>query len=235
MVSVAEDGKVLWTAGGVCSEPHASILRAELQAVLETLKMAVAPICKHVDNAIVVKGFKKGRKWCTASRRDGADVWRDIWECMDDIGEGVRVVKVAAHTSWWDVLWGKISARDRGGNDIADKEAKKALKEALRCSPTAVYNAYWARAVGWATWIAVYSAKWIADTVQDVVGEERVGGNRVGTQRTTLGHEIWETGDLWVCRRCGRQSVLHDARRALKSSPCGGCAGGRGCLSRGQR
>ena len=173
---MAEDGKVLWTAGGVCSEPHASILRAELQAVLETLKMAVAPICIHVDNAIVVKGFKKGRKWCTASRRDGADVWRDIWECMDDIGEGVRVVKVAAHTSWWDVLWGKISARDRGGNDIADKEAKKALKEALRCSPTAVYNAYWARAVGWATWIAVYSAKWIADTVQDVVGEERVGG-----------------------------------------------------------
>ena len=63
--------------------------------------------------------------------------------------------------------------------------------------------------------------------MQDVKVEERVGGGREGAQRTTLGHENWEFGDLWVCRRCGRQSVQRDARRALKSSPCGGCAGGR--------
>ena len=59
-VALAEDGKVLWTAGGVCGEAHASILRAELTAVPETLKIAVAPICIHVDNVTVVRGFRKG-------------------------------------------------------------------------------------------------------------------------------------------------------------------------------
>ena len=226
-VAVSEDGRVLWTAGGVCDEPHASILRAELRAVLETLKIAVVPICIHVDNATVVKGFEEGKEWCTSSGREGADLWRDIWECMKDVGVGVKVVKVAAHTTWWDVLWGKISARNRGGNDLADKEAKRALKEALRSSPTAGYNASWARAIGWAKWIAWYAAGWVVDTVQDEAGEGRVAGGREETQRTTMGHELWEMGDLWVCRRCGRQSEQRDARRALKSSPCGGCAGGR--------
>ena len=229
---MARDGQVLWTAGGICGEPHASILRAELRAVLETLKIAVAPLCIHVDNAAVVQGFEEGPAWGCESVRDGADLWRDIWECMRDVGEGVRVVKVKAHTSWWDVLFGRISARDRGGNDIADKEAKKALKEALRQSPTAMVNAYIARAVGWAAWIAEYASEWISDTgvEEDEEGNGRVGGDNEApkeTQRTTMGHEIWDMGGMWVCRRCGRQSLGKDERRALKSSPCQGSAGGR--------
>ncbi len=47
---------------------------------------------------------------------------------------------------------GRIVGKDRpgtdGGNDIADKEAKKALKEVLRSSPTAAYNAHWAMGCG---------------------------------------------------------------------------------------
>ena len=42
-----------------------------------------------------------------------------------------------------------------------------------------------------------------------------------------MGHEIWNMRGMWVCRRCGRQSDNNDARRALKSSPCNGSAGGR--------
>ena len=34
---------------------------------------------------------------------------------MSVLGEGVQVVKVQAHTSWWDVLFGRITARDKGG------------------------------------------------------------------------------------------------------------------------
>ena len=46
-------------------------------------------------------------------------------------------------------------------------------------------------------------------------------------ERATMGHEIWDIKGNWICRRCGRQSAKEDERRALKSSPCGGCAGGR--------
>ncbi len=147
-------------------------------------------------------------------RKGWADLWRSIWECMEDIGEGAEVIKVVAHTSWWDVVWGRISARDGGGNGLADKEANRALREALRQAPTAAYNSYWERAVGWATGIAGYAAEWIVDTAQDDEREGRSRGRRSEAHRTTLGHEIWELGDLWVCRRCGRQFVQRDARRA---------------------
>ena len=78
VVAVDVEGRILWRMGGVCCEPHASILRAELKAVLEALKVATAPVCIHVDNAAVVRGFKEGPEWCTSSERDGADIWRDI-------------------------------------------------------------------------------------------------------------------------------------------------------------
>ena len=65
------------------------------------------------------------------------------------------------------------------------------------------------------------------DTTQDGEDEGRREENREASQRTTLGHEIWEMGETWVCRRCGRQSEKHDVRRMLKSSPCFGSAGGR--------
>ena len=229
-VAASKEGKVLWRMGGTCGEPHASILRAELKAVLEVLKIASAPVRIHVDNATVVKGFKEGKVWCTQSRRDGADIWRDIWMRMRDIGEGVEVVKVRAHTTWWDVIWGRITAKDQGGNDVADREAKRALKEALRLSPTAAVRAGIARAISWARWIAAYASGWVKDTEEL---ERRRTGRRMGEVaggvglRTTLGHEIWDIKGNWVCRRCGRQSENEDVSRALKSSPCGGCAGGR--------
>ena len=57
-VPLAVDGQILWTAGGVCGEPHASIFTAESRAALETLKIAVASLCIHVDNATVAEGFE---------------------------------------------------------------------------------------------------------------------------------------------------------------------------------
>ena len=232
-VAVDNEGQILWRMGGTCGEPHASILRAELTAVLETLKIATAPVCIHVDNSTVVRGFEEGREWCVSAGRDGADLWREVWDQMKEVGEGVRVVKVRAHTTWWDVIFGRISARDQGGNDVADKEAKRALKEALRRSPTASVNASIARAIGWAKWIASYAGGWIKDTSVDPVGEEesaRRGASEEGTtarERTTLGHEVWDMKGTWLCRRCGRQSANEDEGRALKSSPCAGSAGGR--------
>ena len=209
---------------------HASKLRAEITAVWETLKIAVAPLRIHVDSAKVVQGVQKGREGCISSGRDGVDLWKEVWDRMGDIGEGIEAVRVPAHSTWWGVICGRTTARDKGSNDLADQGAKRALKEALWLSPTAVVNTYIARAAAWATWVANYPTKWANDeTTEDGQGnreQAREGGEAEGS-RNTMGHEIWDVGELWVYSECAQQSGNSDARRVLKSSPCGGCASGR--------
>ena len=210
-VALSEDGVVSWRAGGVCHEPQANIFRAELSAVLAVLQMALPPLRIHVDNAQVVQGFRMGRPWCVRSRSYGADLWREVWDKYEDVGGGIEVVKVKAHTSWWEVLAGRISARDRAGNDLADKEAKKALKEAIKSSPIAAFNGHLARAVEWAKWMLRYAESWKDDTTvgQEQAdelerhNEEEAGGG--GKGRATMTHEKWEVGGEVACRRCGRR------------------------------
>ena len=98
--------------GGVLGEPQASIFRAELKAVLEVLRIAVPPLRVHVDNAQVVQGFREGRQWCVSGKSCAADLWREVWDVYGDIEGGVEVVKVKAHTTWWEALAGQISARN---------------------------------------------------------------------------------------------------------------------------
>ena len=63
----------------------------------------VAPlIFVHIDCLTVLKGVWKGRKWCCAARRPHADIWRRIWDRLEDIGigpTGIVLEKVAAHVS----------------------------------------------------------------------------------------------------------------------------------------
>ena len=156
-VAISDEGVVLWSAGGVLGDPQASIFRAELKAVLAVLRIAVPPLRIHVDNAQVVRGFQQGKQWCVNSRSCGADIWREVWEVYDEIGGGVEVRKVKAHTFWWDVLAGKITARNRAGNHLAAQEAKKALHEAKREAPTGSFNAHLARAALWNRWLVKYA------------------------------------------------------------------------------
>ena len=231
-VSLDDEGKVLWRMGGICGEPHASILRAELTAVLEVLRIAVPPVKIHVDNQCVVDGFERGVRWCTHSNRDAADIWIQVWRKMEDIGEGVTVTKVKAHSTWWEVLSGVITARNRGGNALADSEAKKALKEALRESPIAEGNAYVVRAVAWAKWIAQYSKNWVEDTSANGDGRaEEEQSELTMHSRTTMSHELWDEGGKLLCRRCGRNAISDKGKQVLKVDACNGSAAGR-ALSR---
>ncbi len=135
---VDEDGNKLWVLKGVCGEPHASIARAELRAVLETLAVAAPPLTIYSDSAFVVDGFTKGRRWCTRAGGEAADLWRLVWHRMEDIGGGVEIRKVKAHTTWIDVLKGRISREDRDGNAAADAAAKGGAgggKTGLSCRP----------------------------------------------------------------------------------------------------
>ena len=86
-----------------CSLPvHKKILRAELWGLLQSLRHCLPPITVHVDCEAVLTMLARGKKCCTAARTRHADVWRRIWQCIDDIGLGAHgavFAKCAAHLS----------------------------------------------------------------------------------------------------------------------------------------
>ncbi len=127
---------------------------------MEALRIAVAPIKIHCDNQQVVDGVERGREWCLDARREGADLWRLIWAALDDVGDGVHVVKVKAHTSWREVAMGLITLRDQRGNAMADATAKAALASLLRASPTGSFDGKLARALSWHKWVLRYAETW---------------------------------------------------------------------------
>ena len=217
-VAIDAQGEVVWTQQGVCGEPQASIYRAELTAVLETLRVAVPPLTIHVDNAAVVQGIQDGKQATTRAGREAADLWRQVWHLMDEIGDGVRVSKVKAHTSWWDVWDGKITLRDRGGNEAADAAAKAMLNEALLEAPIRNFSVQAARAMLWAKWIVKYASDWLddADPMDDVPAVPAERRERGESESNKLEHQVWEDGNLSMCSRCGRQEQLRAGRRGYR-------------------
>ena len=76
------------------------ILRAELWAILQALRVCSPPIQIHTDCAAVIQGIKKGSKRCGNANAKHADVWRMIWHHIADIGlgeNGIMIVKCKAH------------------------------------------------------------------------------------------------------------------------------------------
>ena len=64
----------------------------------------------HVDNLEVVEGIQRGQAYCCMPNRDGADIWKEVWASLRDLGKSIRVVKVKAHlklsagSGWQDHL-----------------------------------------------------------------------------------------------------------------------------------
>ncbi len=223
---------VEWGMHGTCTEDYPSVVRAELRAVLQALRLALPPLCLHIDNAEVVEGLHRGREWCVAPSRDGADIWRDIWHYMDELGGGVTHKKVKAHTDAEDIELGIVTRRDRAGNEAADAEAKAGARLAERLSPTLAPRLELVKAIRWLHWVRRYVATWKADVDNDEreVGTARPRAEEAGTrgrQPVGLRHLIWERGLHWLCRRCGREARVEQRRRHLRSSRCLGSAAGR--------
>ena len=143
---VVDDDSPIWGARGTCREAYPTVLRSELKALLEILRVTLGPIVIFVDSANVVDGMAAGEKWCTHSNRDGADLWKSIWQIMDDLLGLVEVKKVKAHLTFSHVMDGRISWEQWVGNGIADLQAKHACAEAIGLSPIVAVQSAWVRA-----------------------------------------------------------------------------------------
>ncbi len=234
-VVVLKEGecKISWKMHGACPEVYPSVLRAELAAVLNVLRVAVPPIRIHVDNAEVVSGFRLGREWCTEAGRDGGEIWREVWARMEDMDGQVEVLKVKAHTQEADVDEGVVTARDRFGNLHADAEARCGARLAESLSPVGIPRAELVKALRWLGWARRFAAVWRPDAREE---QEEAGGGGGGKgergwpgprRKTGLRHILWVKGPLYTCRRCGRVADTEQKRRDLHSSRCLGSAAGR--------
>ena len=229
------DGTPRWVMRGICGEPHASIVRAELQAVLQVIRVATDPVTIMVDNAFVVQGFREGKEWCTRSGTEAADIWREIWPIMEDRGELITVQKVKAHTSWADVVEGRVSHMNHVGNAAADKAAKEALRVAKSEAPTDAFNSALAAAMLWSRWIIDYATTWDSlhqeeqeegDAAAEREREEQRAQEQV-KHRGSLAHELWKGRGRTECRRCGRMDGPEHPVASFGSDACKGVAAGR--------
>ncbi len=123
------DGQQVVAAGFVTFAGPQTTRAAELHAVVAALRLCLPPMRIHTDHLGVIKGLRRGERWCTAAKRPHPRIWREIWRRIRDIGEGdegVTFVKVKAHITREDVTLGRHPAADKIGNDAADEMAKAA-------------------------------------------------------------------------------------------------------------
>ena len=205
---VVDGSEPIWGIRGTCAEPYPTVVRAELRALLEILRITTGPIRIYVDNAQVVEGVQKGAAWGSNSKRDGADLWREIWLRLDDLEGLVEVRKVKAHLTYEQVRQGIISWDLWVGNGIADFLAKAACDEASRSSPCETVHLAWKRACAFYRWAVCLAADWINDVepsahplpIPAAPTREDVGDTR---PRAQAQHELWRSGIQVSCRACG--------------------------------
>ena len=72
---------------------------------------------------LVLEGLANGRAWCCRASRRDADVWKEIWAVLEDLG-GPAVaagVKIKAHVAQWEVDRAPPALRSRYlANQAAD-------------------------------------------------------------------------------------------------------------------
>ena len=97
------------------------------------MRISDDPLIVHVDNAQVVEGVQLGRGWCVCAKREGANIWREIWNMLDEL-QGIRVVKVKANLKYDHVLERRKAFQHWCGNGVADLWAKSGCDAACASS-----------------------------------------------------------------------------------------------------
>ena len=83
----------------------------------------------RTDCQWVIDTRHRPRAYATSGTAVHADLWRQLYHIVEDIGEGsIQLLKVKGHKCWKDCVT-IPDCRDKVGNDHADKAAKRAAAE----------------------------------------------------------------------------------------------------------
>ena len=96
----------------------------------------MTPLTVVTDYKGLIDGVNEGKETCTAANRKGAEIWRRIWDKLEDVGvEGIKLVKIASHKSRTSVLDGTAGCTlaDWLGNRAADTAAKAGARMHTAC------------------------------------------------------------------------------------------------------
>ena len=97
-----QDLAVMWGPMEATLPCHKTVKRSEMTAVWHVLKHALPPLSIWTDHKPIVTGVARGKAWCTSPARAHADLWKQIWQAIEDIGlgeQGVTFHWVKAHRS----------------------------------------------------------------------------------------------------------------------------------------
>jgi hypothetical protein len=165
----------------------------------------------YSDCSYVVDTFARGRRHATCAYHTYAEVWRLIFNKVDDIGSGVVIVrKVKAHATLADVGL-TITQWERDGNIAADRLAKKGTRchpdngaDIVRVDRCEAVIDHVARFIARLNVFAL-SLPDSAKTVRNRVKAARTRRCRGPTQRSSR-HSIVRLNGLLKCTRCVRTS-----------------------------
>ena len=236
-VLVDPNGLIIAGVYGPCAERFVSAGRAELTAIVRVLRMAIPPLTIYTDNQGVLDGIAKGPLWCCASSRPAADLWREFWRIIDDIGmAGLLFKKCKGHATQADVDAGRSTAFLRAGNDHADHYAGAGVDIALQQCPNYEHISQYKEATSWYKWLAHLADSLPRDTqlVQPRAVVEAGAAPARRPRRPTWRdwqphaarpHALVEECGRIVCRACSRYASTNSSaacRRSLVVSPCEG-------------
>ena len=203
-VLVDAEGKIIFGLYGPCPGDFPTALRAELRAVVVLLKHALPPLTTHVDCQTVVDGWTKGREWCEASCRPDADLWRELWRLLEDVGPGVVMMKCKGHATEADVSSGRATNFEKVANDNADHYAGAGATIAEQQRPNDGLITGYKDARRWYHWLATLAADLPRDT-QEVVAtpdQEAKAPRRANGLHDSQPHSPEKSSDRWTCTVC---------------------------------
>ena len=212
------------------------IARAELHAVLVMLRNAQPPVTLWVDCQLIIDGVQAGQRWATSPKRQHADIWRDIWWHLDDMGSDVvDFKKVKAHQS--KAKWKQHSQDMQVGlaaNHAADAYAKRGASEGnnvfLAYIRDAV-NAEAARCRGVLDYISAHAIA-VADSgmEKDVVTIPKVLAGGLGRRTPNVArrlHQVRVIDGGIQCKGCFKVASRQRTMEKFAKEECEGNAASR--------
>ena len=228
-VQTGAGGELVFATFGPSPDRCPTAHRAEILAILQLLRRAEPPIVVATDHESAVKAFKRGKAYCCDRTRFAADLWRQIWDVVEQLGgpSQVDLVWVRAHTGD-GAAQGHLLQEWQLSNGLADHYAKEGSAYAERLRPIDAQLEEYSSAYAFYQCLASLIASWPEDYLQAraaPVRDKGAGAPSAWGVHAGSPHVLWQLPDARLtCEACiketrahGKQALVTFARSACQA------------------